>query len=196
VFPRATDLPTSQRYAARAELWLPLRISPYEMTSRGNRILTALGRLKAGGTPAQAQAEMTNVGTSLAQSYPNTKTAYDVKVVPLQRQMTRNVRAPLLVLWGAVLFVLLIACANVANLLLAQAAGRRREMALRLALGAGRARVVRQVLTESLLLASLSGALGLWLAQVGTRLLLAVAPDNLPQPVGRVMAARDFGFTL
>src|SRR5262249_52279182 len=145
---------------------------------------------------AQAQAEMTNVAAGLTQSYPNTNIGHGVNVVPLQQQMTRNVKAPLWVLWGAVLFVLLIACANVANLLLAQAAERRRETALRLALGAGRARVVRQLLTESLLLASLSGALGLWLAQVGTRLLLALAPDNLPQPVGSVMDARVFGFTL
>src|SRR5262249_61131386 len=91
VFPRATDLPISQRYAARAELWAPLRISPYEMPRLGNRILTVLGGLKGGVTLAQAQAEMTNVAASLAQSYPNTNIGYGVNVVPLQQQMTRNV---------------------------------------------------------------------------------------------------------
>ena len=157
-----------------------------------------LARLKPGVHPVEAQAELDQLGAQLTAQYPQNYGAerrYRMIVAPLLGDYIGELKPALLLLAGAVGFVLLIACANVANLLLARAATRRQEMAVRLALGAGRWRLARQLLTESVLLALAGGAAGLLLATWGARLLLRFAPDNLPR-LGEVgLDGRALAFT-
>src|SRR5262245_16763535 len=170
------------------QLWEPVTSAFYwegSYTERFNDAWRVVGRLKPHATFGQAQVEMNAIGQRLAQTYPITDddfAGFGVNVVPLLVQFIgKNSRLALLVLLGAVVFVLLIACANVANLLLARGAGREREFAVRAALGAGRGRLVRQLLTESAALAIVSGLLGLGLAAVGVRALIAFAPPDIPR---------------
>src|SRR6185436_7595161 len=163
-----------------ADVWIPLQADP-NSTNQGH-YLNVAGRLKPDVTVAGAQAQMKVVGEQFRKANPKWMDAEEnVAVVPMRDATTGEVRTALLVLFGAVALVLLIACANVANLLLARAAGRQRELAIRSAVGARRGRVVRQLLTESVLLAGCGGILGLGLGAAGVRGLLLLVPGNIPR---------------
>jgi len=179
-------LPAGFEFAPRgnAQLWVPLHITGDLVTRRSLRWLSVIGRLARGATPAQARAEMNLIGARLAAAYPGQNGALRMVMAPLRDRIVGQVRPLLLVLFGTVAFVLLIACANVANLLMARATRRRKEFAVRIALGASRGRLASQLLAESLIIASGGAALGLLIAGLGTRLLIAAIPqavlDSMP----------------
>ncbi|MGH9958786.1 MAG: ABC transporter permease, partial [Pyrinomonadaceae bacterium] len=187
-------MPPGFDYPQRAELWTQFVLDPAD-DRRENRFLSVIGRLKPGVAIPQAQAEMDTINQRLAQSFVDTNQGWGVRLTNLRENLVGELRTSLFVLLGAVAFVLLIACANVANLLLARASSRQKEIALRSALGASRLRVVRQLLTESLLLSLVSGALGLLLSIWLTRLLIAVSPANSPRFDEITFDGRVFLFT-
>ena len=171
-------------------IWQPVGLTEASRTPRG-RWLIVFGRLRAGVDRQQAQADMDRVSAEMTRRFPAFNTGWAINVVPVVEQVTGGVRSALLLLLGAVAGVLLIACVNVANLLLARATGRQRELALRAALGAPRARLVRQLLGESLALAIVGGLAGVALAWAAIRVLRVVAADRVTDPASRHHRARS-----
>ena len=165
----------------KEDFWIPLRPEPSLRDSRGSLWLPVIGRLAPGVTLQQAQTEMSAIARRIEQANPQTNEGVGVRLEPLRASIVGDVRAPLLVLLGAVALVLLIACANIANVLLARGVARRSEMAMRAALGASRWRLATQVGTESLLMAFVGGALGVLFAYVAVHALVALAPPSLPR---------------
>ncbi|HXM32721.1 MAG TPA: ABC transporter permease [Chthoniobacterales bacterium] len=182
--------------STRTQVWVPVAFNAAERKTRDTNFIDVVARLKPGVSIEQARANMNAVARSQTERYPKTNTGIGVKVVSLQEHTVGDVRPMLVVLLGAVAFVLLIACANMANLLLARAAARQREMAIRGALGASRSRVVRLLLTESVLLAVVGGAVGLLIAIWSLDLLVSLKPANLPRLAEIGVNRTVFLFTL
>ena len=183
---------------SRCELWLPLGWMGVRLDERRSAHWhNVIARLKPGVTLEQAQSELNAIQARLSQAHPGETIGSEVAVVPMLHQaLGRNLRAALLVLWGVVAGVLLIACANVANLMLARAATRQKEIALRLALGAGRWRVMRQLLVESVVLAGIGGGLGALLGWWGLHLFIAASPGNIPRLNEVTLDGAALAFTL
>jgi putative ABC transport system permease protein len=190
-------MPEGFQYPSRVEMWVPAGQLSGEWQQRGNHPgLNAVARLKPGVTLEQAQADMANIAVNLERQYPDSNAGNRMKIQPLLEIFVHNVRRALWVLFAAVGFVLLIACANIANLLLARASARQKEMAIRAAMGAGRWRIARQLLTESVLLSLIGGALGLLLARWGIELILYISPNAIPRSREIGLDWRVLAFTI
>ena len=180
-----------------AQLWVPINFdADPEMKMRNARFLRGIGRLKEGVTLDQAQTDTDLIAAQLEQQYPDSNTGWSLRLIPLREILVGGSRTMLFILFGAVGFVLLIACANVANLLLVRAAARQKEIAMRTALGASRLRIIRQMITESLLLAIFGGAVGALLAVAGVKLLVSLGEDNIPRTANVKIDATVLAFTL
>ena len=196
VLPASLRLPLDYANRTFTQVWVPLALGPVDPQERGNHGLNALGRLKPGVTLSQAQAEIDTITRGFLQQYPdNYDQTFGLTLVPAPREVVGDIRPALLILLLAVGAVLLIACANVANLLLARAESRQKEIAVRVALGAGRRRIVRQLLTEAMLLSAAGGAAGVALAYALTQALVALDPLKIPRVQEIALDGRVLAFT-
>ena len=189
-------MPSSFHVPNGAALWTPVAWSAEDAALRNNHMCIVVARLKPGVDMVAAQAEMTGISRRLEQAYPEDDKGWGAVIIPLHEGLVEDIKPALLVLLGAVAFVLLIACANVANLVLARTMGRRKEIGLRLALGASGARVLRQVLCETAVLGLLGGAAGLLVAQAAVQLIVAYLGKTLPDEVAIRLDVPVLGFTL
>jgi predicted permease len=180
---------------SRSELWRPLPVNSGLKKQRNFRAFLVLGRLKSDVSLVQAQTEMTTIARQQARQFPESNAGWGITVQPWNSIVIRKAKLPLLLLFGAVGLVLVIATANLANMCLARAAARQREVAVRMALGAGRFRIARQFLAESLLLSCLGGLSGLWLAQWSLHLLVHFIPANVPRTGEITLDGQVLGFT-
>ncbi|MFL6387941.1 MAG: ABC transporter permease [Terriglobales bacterium] len=180
VFPRAEEMPRSFNFPREIQLWVPLALPPGAVRGEPAE-LAIVGQLKSGNTLNQAQSELNLLGKDLERQYPQAKGWFESRVIPLSFQVAGDVRRPLLLILGSVGIVLLIACSNVSNLLLARSLGRRREFTLRVALGASRSRLITQLLAESLLFSFVAGILGFIFAAASLQLLKVLGPPNIPR---------------
>jgi putative ABC transport system permease protein len=194
-FPRGAEMPSGYGFALDPDVWMPLALSPEARRNRGSRGLIAIGRLADGVSREKAQAELATITARLQEAYPESDKTWGVRIDPLPEQLTGDVKPALLVLLGAVGLVLLIACGNVASLVLAQGLARRREVAIRMALGAGRGRIVAQFLAESLLLGAAGGLLGLLVTFAALQTLVALIPGSVPGASQVAVDARVLAFT-
>jgi putative ABC transport system permease protein len=196
-------LPAGFRYAGEPvagtasdiEVWLPLAANPLTASARGLRFLKVAGRLKAGVSAERARAEVAALGAALAEQFVPTNQGFAFDIQPLSQQVKGRFRVAMLLLLGTVGFVLLMACASVANLLLARAAARHREIAVRVALGASRFRLLRQLLTEGLVLAAMGGIAGLGLAYAGLTYMIRIGPEALVRAFPIQIDSRALIFT-
>ena len=191
-FPGSANMIPGLQFATRNDVWMPLAMSADERSNQGSLNLAVIGRLKPGVSIAQAEHELRAIEMTL----PLGTIGYTVNLINLQKQMVGNIQRLLLVILATVAFVLMIACANVANLLLARASARQKEMAIRRALGAGRWRIIRQLLTESVLLSLTGGLVGLLLALWATPLLVSLIPEKVPRIHEINIDLRVLGFAL
>jgi putative ABC transport system permease protein len=196
VIPTRTAFPTSSDPKAQPQLWTPLAWTDAERAIRGNHNYLVIARLSPGADVKQAGAEMSTISSRLEQQYPEDDKGWGATVVPLREQLVGDVRPALMVLLGAVGFVLLIACANVANLVLVKTLARQKEIAIRTALGASSVRVARQILSETLLLALTGAVLGLILAHFGVELIVAFLAQSLPRTTDITVDGWVLAFTL
>ena len=183
------------QFPGRTEIWTPLALNLPNWQQRGGHYLGGIGRLKDGSSLAAAQADLNAIAARAERQYPASNSGWDTTIGTLQEAVVGKIRPTMLTLAAAVGFVLLIACVNLANLLLSRSAARRREIGIRSSLGAGRGRLMRQLLTESVLLAALGALAGLGLALAATRLVANLSPTILPRASEVALDARALGFT-
>jgi len=196
-FPRAKELPFFAAAGTQTDVWRPMILGDdFINKSRANHQLSVMAKLNPGVSRDRAQAEMTAIAERLEQTYPDSNQGIGVKVVPLTEQVVGNVKPALLVLIGAVALVLLVACANVASLLLARASAQQKEFAIRTALGASRVRIVRRLLTEAMLLSLTAAVAGTLLSLWGIKAMLSLSRDNLPRASEVTVDMRVLGFAV
>jgi predicted permease len=194
-FPRGEEMPGSFDFPRETQLWVPLALAVAPRPNEPDE-LAVIGRLRAGVTTVQAQEAMNVFSTRMESEFPDGKGWFNSRVTPLAQQVVGDIRSPLLLMLGAVGVVLLIAFSNVANLLLARSLGRRTEFTLRAALGAGQGRLMRQLLTESLLLAAAGGLVGILLAEAGVYFVKIFGPSNIPRLREVGLDLKVFAFVL
>jgi len=194
-FPSAGELPEAFGFLSRPEVWTLDVLTPEQQQTRSGKSLAMVARLKDGITRTQAEADLNSIANQIAQEFPDFNAGWTVRVLPLREQLVGGVRPALLVLLAAVGFVLLIACTNVANLLLVRAASRQREFCIRHVLGANRQRLIGEVLVESVVLSLAAAILGVLLAWWGLRALLALLPATQPAVTDAVLDLRVLAFT-
>jgi len=189
-------MPPRFSFPEKIDVWLPLSFVPEELADRGYNHLAVVGRLKPGVELRQAQAEMSAIMGEQVRKYPNENAGRSMRLLTFQQNLVGDIRMALWILSAAVFLVLLIACANIANLLMARATTRQKDIAIRIGLGAGRRRLIQQLLIESLLLSLFGGAMGLIFAYGGLKVLTSVGPTNIPRLSEVTIDARVLAFTL